>query len=1494
MKRTGRRFIAAFAAFVLWAGVQMSVMAAAQGGAAPAPAPSQISAQDSRGEAPEEAPDEKDGAEDPGTGMQEEIDPEENAAEDGNEAEDSTAQEDKEEGPAEDEARTDQDMTGEEYGAPQDGADGRAPKEETGEQSPESDEDGGAQDDAQGDAQEDAQEDADPGSEGKEGTLYIRSDLDGGTIILALSEDEYASRENPSAELFRDEEGNLCVKDSEGIIPDAAPDEDGFIYSIREKYAGDAAAAENGGKEEFVYVWAQALEDQEISVFAVTADGEKEETGFEGEDSSVTEFAYTIPMDGSERILEVQFGPPEESEEVGEDSKDSAVSARIKVEESIVTEAAVRALLAGPGMPTPSADNGTYSGKESAPSAVEITEKNYIEYQEANSAYTETGLGHTGVLTVADTNGYEGLAYCTDPYAASFSVGDIRRSVVKITSGNIVKALYYGQPGFGTNRAAQIAGSADGGKILMHYAVAYYTLACGLNMSSGMEDGDDQHLWNNSSQKLQEDVRAYMNYVESAAMPSGVTAYIVYPGSEGMYGMQSYVYLVKDDREELRLTKKSSLPGITDDNDCYSTKGVSYGVYSDQALGNSVGTLTVNGDGTSNTLTLHTGTYYIRERKAPTGYQEDTEVHAVSLRDPGETYTFEAKDAPVYDDIEVEITKRDRLMPEGGNVQPLKGAEFTVQYFDGYYTGDNLPLRPLRTWTIRTKDRGNGVYSAALSSECLVGGDDLYKVGGKAVLPLGTIVIKESKPAEGYLNDPAYEDSEGNYSGSAYIAQIRQNDGGARMVRPGSSKAVGEDSIKAADTPIFGGVSISKMDLELLKAEALGGASLKGAVFEIYNANTYSVSVGKDAENAAAPGELVTTIVTDEKGNAETTADALQYGTYRVAEKTPPEGYTAAGVTERTVVIGKEGEIVQMTDADSSIQNQVMRGDFHFRKISSGSQDRLAGVQFRITMVKTGESHLITVDRNGIYDSSDAAHSLRTNGGEDGDGLWFALGQDGSEAPVNDALGALPYGEYTYEEIPGDKNSGYRMIRGGFTIYRDKQNVDLGNLEDPEGGTPSIGTVLTDGDGDHCVPAQDKTVLTDVVSYSHFDDYAGKTLTLRGKLVDKKTLEVIAESEKSVKIEAADGKVQMEFEVDASVLAGKSAVAFEYIYENGTDTTPIAKHEDPEDEAQTVFFPSVETHAEDVDTGSATASSGAANNGRVSIRDNVTYTNLVAGKRYTVQGTLMDKESGEPVVDAGGNTVTASKSFVCGEGGSGQIALTFTFRAAQETLGHDAVVFERVTGPGGKEYAVHADLEDKAQTIRFIRIGTTAVDRESGTHTAAPQKDAVIVDHVTYENVVPGTEYTVEGTLVNKESGREITGPDGKPVTASAKFTAEKTSGSVDLTFTLDASELGGSAAVAFERMYESGVEVAVHADLEDEDQTVRFTPDEEPPEPEDEKPSRKPENRSGGRSKASGSVRTGDEANAAGLAAALLTAALAVVILAWKRRGEGGPETQE
>ena len=106
--------------------------------------------------------------------------------------------------------------------------------------------------------------------------------------------------------------------------------------------------------------------------------------------------------------------------------------------------------------------------------------------------------------------------------------------------------------------------------------------------------------------------------------------------------------------------------------------------------------------------------------------------------------------------------------------------------------------------------------------------------------------------------------------------------------------------------------------------------------------------------------------------------------------------------------------------------------------------------------------------------------------------------------------------------------------------------------------------------------------------------------------------------------------------------------------------------------------------------------------------------------------------------------------------------------------------------------------------------------------------------------------------------------------------------------------EMGGSAAVAFERMYESGVEVAVHADLEDEDQTVRFTPDEEPPEPEDEKPSRKPENRSGGRSKASGSVRTGDEANAAGLAAALLTAALAVVILAWKRRGEGGPETQE
>ena len=142
----------------------------------------------------------------------------------------------------------------------------------------------------------------------------------------------------------------------------------------------------------------------------------------------------------------------------------------------------------------------------------------------------------------------------------------------------------------------------------------------------------------------------------------------------------------------------------------------------------------------------------------------------------------------------------------------------------------------------------------------------------------------------------------------------------------------------------------------------------------------------------------------------------------------------------------------------------------------------------------------------------------------------------------------------------------------------------------------------------------------------------------------------------------------------------------------------------------------------------------------------------------------------------------------------------------------------------GKEVGVHADIEDDAQTVYLPKIRTNAKDSVTEIdHTEALPK-AKIIDTVSYSSLLPGKEYTVTGTLMNKKTGEPVL-IDGKKVTAGTTFVAEKAEGSVEVVFEFDASAIAGTTVVAFEYMEYKGVEVAVHEDIEDEDQTV-YIPD--------------------------------------------------------------------
>lgn len=122
-----------------------------------------------------------------------------------------------------------------------------------------------------------------------------------------------------------------------------------------------------------------------------------------------------------------------------------------------------------------------------------------------------------------------------------------------------------------------------------------------------------------------------------------------------------------------------------------------------------------------------------------------------------------------------------------------------------------------------------------------------------------------------------------------------------------------------------------------------------------------------------------------------------------------------------------------------------------------------------------------------------------------------------------------------------------------------------------------------------------------------------------------------------------------------------------------------------------------------------------------------------------------------------------------------------------------------------------------------IEIETTAKDSETGGHFAKADEKVTIIDTVKYTGLYKNKEYVMKGTLMDKETGKPLLDKEGKEITAEQKFTAKSDNGTVEMTFTFDASLMQGKTTVVFESVFYNDLEVAVHADINDEGQTVTF-----------------------------------------------------------------------
>lgn len=174
-------------------------------------------------------------------------------------------------------------------------------------------------------------------------------------------------------------------------------------------------------------------------------------------------------------------------------------------------------------------------------------------------------------------------------------------------------------------------------------------------------------------------------------------------------------------------------------------------------------------------------------------------------------------------------------------------------------------------------------------------------------------------------------------------------------------------------------------------------------------------------------------------------------------------------------------------------------------------------------------------------------------------------------------------------------------------------------------------------------------------------------------------------------------------------------------------------------------------------------------------------------------------------------------------------------------------------------------IEITIENDKIPELGTTATI--DGKKEFTVNGDITIDDVVSYKHLTAGKEYTIKGVLMDKSTGKQFL-VDGKEVCSEVTFTPETADGEVTVSFTFDGSVITKETEiVAFETLYREGTEIAVHADIEDENQTVTIHP-----QPEPEKP------------------QTGDNSNIGfyiGLASVAVGCLIAFLIIKFKRKDE-------
>jgi len=666
---------------------------------------------------------------------------------------------------------------------------------------------------------------------------------------------------------------------------------------------------------------------------------------------------------------------------------------------------------------------------------------------------------------------------------------------------------------------------------------------------------------------------------------------------------------------------------------------------------------------------------------------------------------------------------------------------------------------------------------------------------------------------------------------------------------PGTTKTTAYIKIKG-ENPKYT-VTLTKTSADVKITNGNANYSLEGAVYNVYEANGMP---NHDYTN----DPIVATFTTQKDGHA-TLSKKLENGDYVTIEQVAPLGYTLDTSVHRFSVDGKNTDI-PVVDDPGRIRLIIRKKDSTTGSSTASGNASLAGAVYRVSYLENGATTYkdITTNSAGVADLRDIPLGL-VSVQEISSPAGYKLDTRVHTYKVHPSQ-TTPI---TFELEPADFTE--EVMKGQIALHKQYETLD--NLAEEQGAEfdvylKSAGSfdAAKETERDHITTGADGMATTKDLPYgtyvvhqtkggngrqlvSDFDvviSEDGKVYSYDLVNVQKNAqLKIVKTSEDGViegikfRVTRLEDSYSAEYVTDA---AGEILTETLPIYADKDGTTKYQYRVEEMDTEETFGYQlpdpqivelsegeivSVSFHNKPVEVGTKATVEGEKEIDpldKVTLTDTVSYIGLVPGKEYKVVGVLMDKLTGEKLL-VNGQEIIAETTFIA-EAKNGSVDVTFVFDATG-LHGKEIVVFEDLYRENIK-VAAHADITDDDQTIKVKtpEIGTTA--SFEGEKEIDPLDKVTLTDTVSYKDLTPGKEYRVTGVLMDKSNGKELL-INGEKVTAEATFIAEEASGSIDVTFTFNATGLHGKEIVVFEDLYHEKVLLATHADIDDEGQTVRI-----------------------------------------------------------------------